>query len=111
MASLARDFRLAFRRLRMTPGFTLFAIVSLALGIGVSTAIYSAVRTLIWTPLGVPRSEEIGALTTSRVMLAVSWPDFQDLLAQQTSFRALGAASLIRTALASSRNAEVVMGD
>lgn len=111
MESLARDFRLALRRLRLTPGFTLFAIVSLALGIGVSTAIYSAVRTLIWTPLGVPRAEELVALTSGRVMPAASWPDFQDLLAQQTSFRALGAASSIRTALASPRNAEIVMGD
>jgi putative ABC transport system permease protein len=111
MESLVRDFRLALRRLRMTPGFTLFAVVSLALGIGVSTAIYSAVRTLLWMPLGVPRAEEIVALTSSRVMLAVSWPDFQDLLAQQTSFRVLGASSPIRTALASPRHAEIVMGD
>ena len=35
------------RRLRMAPGFTLFAVVSLALGIGVCTAVYSAVRTLL----------------------------------------------------------------
>jgi hypothetical protein len=45
------DVRLALRRLRMAPGFTLFAVASLALGIGVSTAIYSAVRTLLWIPL------------------------------------------------------------
>ena len=111
MDSLARDFRLALRRLRMAPIFTLFAVGSLALGIGVSTAIYSAVRTFLWMPLGVPRAEELVALTSGRVMQAASWPDFQDLLAQQTSFRALGASSLIRTALASPRNAEIVMGD
>jgi len=111
MESFARDIRLALRRLRMTPVFTLFAVVSLALGIGVSTAIYSAVRTLLWMPLGVPHAQELVALTSGRVMLAVSWPDFQDLLAQQTSFRALAASSPIRTALASPRHAEVITGD
>jgi predicted permease len=111
MELLARDFRLALRRLRMTPGFTIFAIISLALGIGVSTAIYSAVRTLLWMPLGVPRAEEIVAVTSGRVTPAMSWPDFQDLRAQQTTFAALGASSYIRTALASPHDAEIVMGD
>ena len=53
MEPIVRDFRLALRRLRMAPGFTIFAVVSLALGIGVSTAIYSAVRTLFWMPLSI----------------------------------------------------------
>ncbi len=44
MEPIIRAVRLAVRRLRMAPGFTVFAVVSLALGIGVSTAIYSAVR-------------------------------------------------------------------
>jgi putative ABC transport system permease protein len=111
MESLARDFRLAVRRLRMAPGFTLFAVLSLALGIGVSTAVYSAVRTLFWTPVGVPRAEEIVAITSFRSSPAMSWPDFEDLRAQQSTFGALAGSSSIRTALASSRNAEVVIGD
>src|SRR5262245_56544436 len=48
MDTLARDIRLALRRLRLSPGFTLFAVTSLALGIGVTTAVYSAVRTFFW---------------------------------------------------------------
>src|SRR5438045_2547992 len=101
METLVRDVRFALRRLRMTPGFTLFAIASLALGIGISTAVYSAVDTLFWAPLGIPRADEIAAVTGGRVTPAMSWLDFEDLQAQQSSFRVLGASSPIRTALAS----------
>jgi predicted permease len=111
MEPVVRDFRLALRRLRMAPGFTIFAVVSLALGIGVSTAIYSAVRTFFWTPLGIPNAREIVAVTSNRVAPAMSWLDFLDARAQQTGFRSLGASSWIRTAFASSRGAEVVLGD
>lgn len=56
MEPIIRDVRLAVRRLRMAPGFAVFAVATLALGIGASTAIYSAVRTLLWRPLGCVRS-------------------------------------------------------
>jgi predicted permease len=106
-----RDVRLAARRLRLAPGFTLFAVVSLALGIGVSTAVYSAVRTLFWTPLGVAAADEVVAVAQGRGLARVSWLDFQDLQAQQTAFGVIAASAPIRTALASARGAEVVMGD
>ena len=53
METFFRDMQFAARRLRLAPAFALFAVASLALGIGVSTAIYSAVRTLLWMPLGI----------------------------------------------------------
>jgi hypothetical protein len=71
MEPILRDFRLALSRLRMAPGFTLFAVVSLALGIGVSTAIYSAVRTFFWMPLGVADQKGLVALTSGRVTTAM----------------------------------------
>ncbi len=92
MDAVLRDIRLAFRRLRATPGFALFAIASLAVGIGVSTAVYSAVRTLFWLPLGVPHQDELVALTSNRIT-NISGPDFQDVRAQQSSFRALAAST------------------
>ena len=110
MESVFRDVRLALRRLRMAPGFTLFAVVSLALGIGVSTAVYSAVRTLFWLPLGVPHQEELVVLTSDRIT-NISGPDFQDVRAQQSGFKALAASARIRTALVSAEGAEVVLGE
>src|SRR5215208_4845755 len=100
MEPIIRDIRLALRRLRMAPGFTLFAIVSLALGLGVSTAVYSAVHALFWLPMGVPQQDELVEITSDRVA-NITGLDFQDLHAQQASFKALAASSRIRTALAS----------
>lgn len=106
-----RDIGLAVRRLRLAPVFTVFAVASLALGLGVSTAIYSAVRTLFWTPLGIANAEELVGITSGRARTSMSWLDFQDVRAQQTSFRTLAASSSIRTAFASSRGADVVVGE
>src|SRR3954471_18780554 len=99
MEPIVRDVRLALRRLRMAPGFTIFAITSLALGLGVSTAIYSAVRTFLWMPLGVVQQEELVAITSRRIMNGASWLDFQDFRSSQSSFRTLGASRPIRAAL------------
>src|SRR3954471_18703141 len=111
MHAFLGDVRIALRRLRMAPLFTLFAVASLAVGVGVSTAAYSAVYTFFWTPLGIPDAEEIVAVTSDGVIPSMSWLDFHDLQAQQSTFRALGAAARIRTALASAEGAEVVNGD
>ncbi len=111
MEPVLRDVRLALRRLRMAPGFTIFAVVSLALGLGVSTAIYSAVRTFFWMPLGVVEQEELVAITSQRIMNGASWPDFQDFRGSQVSFRTLGASRSIRLALAAAGAVEPVFGE
>jgi hypothetical protein len=74
MSELLQDVRLAFRRLRQSPGFTLFAVASLALGIGVTTAIYSAVRTLLWMPLGVPHEDTLLQIRSGRPIEACPGP-------------------------------------
>jgi predicted permease len=108
---ILRDCRLAFRRLRMAPGFTLFAVVSLALGIGVSTAVYSAVRTLLWMPLGVPDADELVVVGNRRVYPAISWLDFQDFRGQQTSGTSVAAGAAIRTALRADTVSQTVFGE
>jgi putative ABC transport system permease protein len=110
MRQLLADVRLALRRLRNAPIFTLFAVASLALGIGVSTAVYSAVRTLFWLPTGVPHQEQLVAVA-SGPHAGMSGLDFQDLRAQQSSFTALAASTRFRTALVSPHGAEIVLGE
>jgi predicted permease len=56
---LARDLRIAGRNLRKSPTFTLAAILSLALGIGANTAVFSVVDALLLEPLNVPRPAEL----------------------------------------------------
>lgn len=56
------DARYAFRHLRRAPGFTVLCVLTLAIGIGASTAIFSAVNPILFEPLPYPHSERILAI-------------------------------------------------
>jgi len=66
MSGLGQDLRYVFRVLRKSPGFTLVAVLSLAIGIGANTAMFGVVRTLLLTPLPVERPHELELVTWSR---------------------------------------------
>ena len=84
------DLRHALRSLLKNPGFSLLAIVVLALGMGANTAIFSVVNGLLLRPLPYPEPERIvnvySKWTKSGSLGQVSGPDFQDWKAQSASF-------------------------
>jgi putative ABC transport system permease protein len=88
------DLRYALRTLRSRPGFTAVAVVSLALGIGANTAIFSLVDGLWTRPLAVPHPAAIVrvfSVTSQEPEGAFSYPEYLALSANTSALRALAA--------------------
>jgi predicted permease len=98
--SLIQDFRYGLRVLSKTPGFTAVAVLTLALGIGANTAIFSIVNTVLLRPLPFQNSERLvslGDFDTRRTPAipqgAVSYPDAMDVRARNHSFQEVSVYS------------------
>ncbi|MDB6095349.1 MAG: permease [Verrucomicrobia bacterium] len=83
--------RLAFRSLRKTPGFTVVAILTIAVGIGANTALFSVFNRLVLHPLSLPNPSTLVAIWTNNPALnfnapAVSWPRFEELRRNNHAF-------------------------
>ena len=94
MEQLLQDVRYAIRNFFRQPSFALTAIVTLALGIGATAAIFSAVNAIVLRPLPFPQPDRLVAVTnfwtkTGLIGSTVSAPDFVDWHAQSRSFKAL----------------------
>jgi predicted permease len=93
LENLGRDLRYAARTLRKTPGFTCVAILSLALGIGANTAIFSLIDTLLIRPLPVPYPERLRIVELNRgngyPQAAITYTLFDALRSHNQAFSAL----------------------
>src|SRR5205809_5995407 len=88
------DLKLAFRQLRKSPGFTFVAVLTLALGIGANTAIFSIVNAVLLQPLPYPDAERIMVLNESSGPgqdYSVALPDYFDWQKDNTVFEHLAA--------------------
>jgi len=94
LEDLARDLRFACRTLRKAPGFTAAAVVTLALGIGVNTAIFSIVNGVLLNPLPYSGPDQLVALysrTADQRRDNSSYPNFLDWVRGNRSFSDLAA--------------------
>jgi putative ABC transport system permease protein len=97
METLLKDLRYGFRSLLKRPGFSLIALIALALGIGANTAIFSLVNAVLLRPLPFPDPDQLvwawGNIRNAGNRASVSPPDFLDFRSQNKTFEQFAASS------------------
>src|SRR5579872_5768512 len=90
---IIQDLRYALRRLRNSPGFAATAVLTLALGMGAATAMYSVIQAVLLNSLPIPDAERVYIVreSTKNSPMSVAWPNFETWRDQQHSFEPLAA--------------------
>jgi predicted permease len=103
LAGLWRDFRYAVRSMRKGPVFAIFVVLTLALGIGANTTVFTVLNTLILNPLAVRNPGELAAIagadtdpSKAPTAIPISYPDLKDYQAQSAVFDSLAGYTSAR---------------
>ena len=94
MDSLFKDLRYGIRSLSKHPGFTVIAVLTIALGVGANTAIFSVINGVLLKALPFPDSQQLISMSESSKevpVMAVSYANYLDWRAQQTTLENLAA--------------------
>src|ERR1700678_3615904 len=94
MENLIQDLKYAARVLLKSPGFVVIAVLTLALGIGANTALFSVVNGVLLRPLPFPRPNELVVFSEKSAIFdnfSISYPNFLDWQRSNSSFASLAA--------------------
>jgi len=115
MDEFIQDLRYTLRVLRKSPAFTLVAVLTIALGIGVNSTIFSLVNAVLLRPLPVERPEELvdvyGHVATSTDHGTTSYLDYLDYKEQSETLSGMIAYSNFFASLSVSGSSELVIGE
>jgi len=117
--TIGQDLRFGLRMLRKSPGFSAVAVLTLALGIGANTAIFSIVNGVLLNPLPFPHAEQLVVLHESKPNFefgSISYPNFQDWRKNNHTFSSMAVArgyyfSFTGTGLAEQLDGEFMTAD
>jgi predicted permease len=117
VANLIQDVRFAFRLLLRHPGVSFVAVLSLALGIGANTTVFTLINAILLQPMPVRDIDRVVLVTTSEVrngapvqLNGTSRPNFEDLTRQVTVFSGASLTGFTPLALAGGGEPEQVFG-
>ncbi len=111
LETLLQDLRFSLRTLRKSPGFTITAVLTLALAIGANAVVFSVMNALILRPLNVPQPQSLyGIERASDKDPTQSYPDYLDLRDRNRSFDDLAAYDVAQAALGTGGSISRVWG-
>jgi hypothetical protein len=113
MESFLQDLRFGARMLMKQPGFTLIAVITLALGIGANTGVFSLVNTVLLRPLPVAQPDRVVEITPLRKgaeIGAISYPFYKDCRDRNEALDGLAAYRFVPMSLSRSGNNERLWG-
>jgi predicted permease len=97
---LLQDVRYSARQLRKSPGFTIAAVLTLALAIGANAVVFAVLNGLFLRPLKVPHGESLYAIQRGNdTYIIQSYPDYIDLRDRNRSFESLAAYTIVQAGL------------
>src|SRR6185503_10900705 len=114
MSELLQNTRYALRQLRNRPEFATVAVLTLALGIGANTALFSIVNGVLFSRLPYPEPERLVTLSESKPNFeygSISYPNFRDWQRNNRTFSAMAIYRAYAFSLTGSGEAEQVSGE
>ncbi len=111
---LSRDLRMGLRRLRQNPGFSIVAVVTLALGIGANASIFSVINAILFRPLpAVERGSELVSFNETlgaNTLPFLSYPNYRDFRDRNSVLTGLAAIGFVPASVGQKGNSQRMWG-